>query len=164
MTGTDAHLARRAMFGQEELPGLAAVLNGQGPGAWHDTALEIDLPAAGDYRLGGTVLGHLDRLSDGSVLVASLEARLFDVSAGAEVPLSHRLVISYGPAQGITTTGGVWHHRATTPLDVLYTVASARTIRLQGRYQGPVAESGTTAAFMSAGGFRGRTLLNYSRL
>ncbi|MEY9935589.1 hypothetical protein ABH926_010271 [Catenulispora sp. GP43] len=96
-------------------------------GVWTDTPLEVDLPRAGTYDLDANVRG---RLGGTPAVNAYISARLWDVTAGAEVPQSERLVyqiIDLNP--GTAQAGG----NGTAPIDELITVDKPTTIRLQAR-------------------------------
>lgn len=151
-------------FGQVPLGGPAFILNELAAGQWHDAPLTITLPEAGTYQIGGAVYGHLDKTPN--TLGALLAAQLYDQTAGAVVPLSTRGVISFNESDGFTSTG-IWHNRATAPMDVQYTVSGPTTLVLQGRYSGPVASPGGglwSAAFLNNPGFFGSTFLNYRKI
>ncbi len=97
------------------------------PGTWTNTPLEVTLPRPGTYALNADVRG---RLSGVSPLNTYLSARLWNVTSGAEVPESARLVyqiINLNP--GHEQTGG----NQTAPISELVRVNRPTTIRLQAQ-------------------------------
>ncbi|MEU2264932.1 hypothetical protein ABZ568_00460 [Streptomyces olindensis] len=88
---------------------------------------ELTLPEAGIYEVIADVQGGI--IMPGSVANAWLGARLFDVTAGAVVPLSTRTVTLFSatPADGVTHT---LHGNASAA--ALYQVAGPVTIRVEG--------------------------------
>ncbi|WP_327345985.1 hypothetical protein [Streptomyces europaeiscabiei] len=94
------------------------------------------LPEAGVYEVIADVQGGV--IMPGSVVNAILQARLFDVTANAVVPLTTRTILLFAatPAVGVTHT---LHGNASAA--ALYQVAGPTTIRVEGLKR---VDSGTT--------------------
>jgi hypothetical protein len=125
------------------------------PGVWTDTPLEIKLPRAGTYELDADVRG---RLSGAPPLNTFVTARLWNVTSGAEVPESTRIVnqvIDINP--GAAYAG----HNQTASIHELIRVAGPTTIRLQAR--GDNAYGAADIAQIRSDG-QGYTTLRYSRV
>lgn len=94
------------------------------PGVWTDTPLEVNLPFPGEYELDADVRG---RLVGTSPVNAFITARLWDVTSGAAVSNSERLVY-----QSIGDAGtGQGSGNGTAPISELIRVTAPTTIRLQ---------------------------------
>ncbi|MFF2964230.1 hypothetical protein ACFVT1_36305 [Streptomyces sp. NPDC057963] len=102
------------------------------------TGAQLTLPEPGVYELVADVQGGL--IMVGSVSNAILQARLFDVTANAAVPLSTRSIFLFAatPADGVTHT---LHSNASAA--ALYQVAGPATIRVEALKR---VDSGTTTA------------------
>jgi hypothetical protein len=125
------------------------------PGTWTNTPLEVTLPRPGTYTLNADVRG---RLAGVSPLNTYLSARLWNVTSGAEVPESARLVyqiINLSP--GHDQAGG----NQTAPISELIRVRRPTTIRLQA--QGYNATGSATIAQVYSDGV-GYTALRYVRV
>ena len=125
------------------------------PNTWTDTPLEVTLPRAGTYALDADVRG---RLSGVSPLNTYLSARLWNVTSGAKVPESERLVyqiinLSPGGAQA----GG----NQTAPISELVRVTKPTRIRLQAQDNNAVGQA-TIAQVYSDN--VGHTSLRYARV
>jgi hypothetical protein len=124
-------------------------------GVWTNTPLEVTLPRRGTYELDADVRG---RLAGTSPLNTYLSARLWNVTAGAEVPESERLVyqiINLSP--GSARAGG----NQTAPISELISVTGPTRIRLQAQDNNDVGAA-TIAQVYSDGA--GRTSLRYVRV
>lgn len=124
-------------------------------GAWVDTGLTVDLPAAGTYQLDTTVRANLSADPGANVWV---RAHLYDVTAGADVPDSEVIV-----RQLITTvdTGALAGGNDSAPILVEYAVTGPTTIRLEAARQ--ISFGDTTAAGIGTGP-AGRTTLRWERV
>lgn len=100
------------------------------------TGAEVTLPQAGVYEVIADVQGGV--IMVGSVVNAIIQARLFDVTANAVVPLTARTLVLFAatPADGVTHT---LHGNASAA--ALYQVAGPTTIRVEGLKR---VDSGTT--------------------
>lgn len=125
------------------------------PGVWTDTPLEVTLPRPGRYALNADVRG---RLGGASPLNTYLSARLWNVTAGAAVPESERLVYQViNSAPGGEQAGG----NQTAPISELIRVARPTRIRLQAVDYNAVGTA-TIAQVYSDG--VGRTALRFVRV
>lgn len=102
------------------------------------TGAELTLPEAGVYEVIADMQGGV--IMVGSVSNAILQARLFDVTANAAVPLSTRSILLFAatPADGVTHT---LHSNASAA--ALYQVAGSTPIRVEALKR---VDSGTTTA------------------
>ncbi|WP_143668192.1 hypothetical protein [Streptomyces carpinensis] len=100
------------------------------------TGAQLVLPEAGVYEVVADV--QAGQIMVGSVNNAYMQTRLFDVTAGAVVPLTVRTVLflSATPSDGVTHT-----IQATASAAALYRVAGPATIRVEGLKH---VDSGTT--------------------
>jgi hypothetical protein len=181
MTGTDAHYhpaagAAAPVFGQVEMLTPVFSLRPFAEGAWTDvsldgtaTPLQITLPSAGTYRVGGTINSGID--VDPAIVPSSgsVQTRLFNVTAGAALTWSDRLGAFVSPATVTAdnpATSQPWSDQAQVGQDLIVTVAGPTTLRLQARYDtSGLYGTGTGAEIVSAVGVGvGPTLLNYSKL
>jgi hypothetical protein len=124
-------------------------------GVWTDTPLEVTLPRAGAYELDADVRG---RLAGNPAINTFMTARLWNVTAGAEVPQSERLVyqiIDLNP--GTAQAGG----NQTAPISELIKVTGRTTIRLQAEDNTTVGAA--TVAQVYSDGY-GYTTLRYERV
>ncbi|MEY9886701.1 hypothetical protein ABIA35_002335 [Catenulispora sp. MAP12-49] len=96
-------------------------------GVWTDTPVEVNLPHAGTYDLDANVRG---RLAGNPAVNAYITARLWNVTANAELPQSERLVYQIIDLNAGTAQAG---GNNTAPIDELVTVDKPTTIRLQAR-------------------------------
>lgn len=101
------------------------------------TGAQLTLPEAGVYEVIADVQGGV--IMQGSVSNAWLQARLFDVTANAAVPLTTRTITLFAatPAVGVIHT---LHGNASAA--ALYQVAGPTTIRVEGLKH---VDSGTTS-------------------
>ncbi|MEH0579125.1 MULTISPECIES: hypothetical protein [Streptomyces] len=101
------------------------------------TGAQLTLPEAGLYEVVADVQGGV--IMTGSVSNAWLQARLFDVTANAAVPLTTRTITLFAatPAVGVIHT---LHGNASAA--ALYQVAGPTTIRVEGLKH---VDSGTTS-------------------
>lgn len=107
----------------------------------------LTLPEAGLYEVIADVQGGV--IMVGSVVNATVQARLFDVTANAVVPLTARTLVLFAatPAVGVTHT---LHGNASAA--ALYRVTAPRTVRVEGLKH---VDSGTTTGeIVSAVNFR----------
>ncbi|WP_329361183.1 hypothetical protein [Streptomyces sp. NBC_01483] len=114
----------------------AASLQGSPFDTWVAVPGTLVLPEAGVYELDADVQGGV--IMVGSVVNAIIQARLFNVTANAVVPLSARTLVLFAatPAAGVTHT---LHGNASAA--ALYQVAGPTTIRVEGLKH---VDSGTT--------------------
>lgn len=100
------------------------------------TGALVALPEAGVYEVIADVQGGV--IMNGSVSNAYLQARLFDVTANAVIPLTTRTILLFAatPAASVHTL------QATASASALYQVAGPRTIRVEGLKH---VDSGTTS-------------------
>ncbi|MET8629648.1 hypothetical protein ABZW30_38975 [Kitasatospora sp. NPDC004669] len=127
------------------------------PGTWTDTPLEVTLPRAGTYELDADVRG---RLQGTAPLNVFMSARLWNVTSGAEVPESERLVyqiIDEKPHPGTAVDGG----NATAPISELIRVSGPTTIRLQAQEINAVGAAAIAQVYSDGVGF---TALRYDRV
>ncbi|MFE5587223.1 hypothetical protein [Kitasatospora sp. NPDC056531] len=125
------------------------------PGTWTDTPLEVTLPQAGTYELDADVRG---RLAGNPSLNVYMSARLWNVTAAAEVPESERLVyqiINGNP--GTAQAGG----NQTAPISELIRVSGPTTIRLQAQEINAVGAATVAQVYSDGVGF---TALRYDRV
>lgn len=124
-------------------------------GVWTDVPLQVVLPHAGTYDLDADVRG---RLAVTPAANSFITARLWNVTAGAEVPLSERQVyqiidLNTGTAQA----GG----NETAPIEEQITVSGPTTIMLQALRTDAVGHA--SIAQIYSDGF-GRTSLRFNRI
>jgi hypothetical protein len=125
------------------------------PGAWTDTPLQVTLPKRGTYALNADVRG---RLSGVPPLNTYISARLWNVTAGAAVSESERLVYQIIDLNsGGARAGG----NQTAPISELIRVAGPTTIRLQAEDNNAVGTAGIAQIYSDGVGF---TSLRYVRV
>ncbi|KUN32546.1 hypothetical protein AQJ11_03190 [Streptomyces corchorusii] len=155
MTGTAAGL-RFVEHGYAVLP-APVNLQPTASGVWVDTGLQITLPGAGRYQLDTTVRGNLQ--ARGADFNVWLQARLWDVTAGAVVPDSECIVQQYWLTQAdVASVGG----NASASVLIEYSVPGSRTIRLEAariNLQGASIEAGIGSDTVS-----GRTTMRFERV
>jgi hypothetical protein len=100
------------------------------------TSAQLVLPEAGVYELIADVQGSI--AWGAGVTNAIIDARLFDVTAGAAIPLSARRIILFTD-QNATGTNGI---QADASAAALYQVAGPTTIRVEGSWR---TDSGVTS-------------------
>jgi hypothetical protein len=125
------------------------------PGVWTDTPLQVTLPRAGTYELDADVRG---RLQGTPAVNTYITARLWNVTAGAEVPQSERLVyqiIDLNP--GTALAGG----NQTAPISELIKVTGRTTIRLQAEDNNAVGAASIAQVYSDGSGY---TTLRYERV
>jgi hypothetical protein len=125
------------------------------PGTWTDTPLEVTLPLAGTYELNADVRGRLAGIPSLNVYMS---ARLWNVTAAAEVPESERLVyqiIDQNP--GNAQAGG----NQTAPISELIRVSGPTTIRLQAQENNAVGTATVAQVYSDGVGY---TALRYDRV
>lgn len=100
------------------------------------TGAQLTIPEAGVYEVIADVQGGV--IMNGSVSNAYLQARLFDVTANAVIPLTTRTILLFAatPAASVHTL------HATASASALYQVAGPTTIRVEGLKH---VDSGTTS-------------------
>ncbi|WP_405893702.1 hypothetical protein OG272_15680 [Streptomyces sp. NBC_00104] len=128
-------------------------LGGSPYDTWVPVPATLTLPEAGVYELDADVQGGV--IMQGSVSNAIVQARLFNVTAGAVVPLTTRTLVLFAatPAVGVTHT---LHGNASA--SALYQVAGPTTIRVEGLKH---VDSGTTTGeVVSATNFRFKKISN----
>jgi hypothetical protein len=96
-------------------------------GVWSNTPLVVHLPDAGTYELDANVRG---RLSGNPVINTFITARLWNITTGAALPRSERLV--YQVIDG-NATGAAVGGNATVPISELVTVGGPTDIQVQAR-------------------------------
>jgi hypothetical protein len=99
------------------------------------TGAQLVLPEAGVYEVVADVQGSI--AWGVGVTNAIIDAHVFDVTAGVEVPLSVRRIILFTD-QAATGTNGI---QANASAGALYQVAGPTTIRVEGSWR---TDSGTT--------------------
>jgi len=95
------------------------------PGVWTNIPVQVFLPTAGTYDLDANVRGRLAGIPSVNTFIT---ARLWNATAGAEVPQSERLVYQVIDGNAGTAQAG---GNATAPIDELITVTGPTTIVLQ---------------------------------
>lgn len=125
------------------------------PGVWTDVPVQVVLPRAGTYQIDADVRG---RLSGTPSVNTYITARLWDVTTGAAVPHSERLVhqIIDGNA-GAALTGG----NATAAIDELITVDGPTTIAVQAVRRDAVGAASIAQIYSDSAGY---TSLRYDRV
>jgi len=124
-------------------------------GVWTDIPVQVVLPRAGTYELDANVRG---RLSGTPAINTYITARLWDVTTGAEVPQSERLVYQIIDTNaGNAQAGG----NATAPISELIQVGGPTVIGLQATDTN-AAGAADIAQIYSDG--RGYTSLRYDRV
>ncbi|WP_405893704.1 hypothetical protein OG272_15690 [Streptomyces sp. NBC_00104] len=155
MPGTSASL-RLIEHGYAVLP-QSVNLQPTASGAWVDTGLQLTLPSAGTYQLDTTVRGNLQ--ASGNNFNVWLQARLWDITAGAVVPDSECIVQQYWLTQAdVASLGG----NAAASVLIEYSVPGPRSIRLEAsriNLQGASIQAGIGSDTVS-----GRTTLRYERV
>jgi hypothetical protein len=96
-------------------------------GAWTGTPLRLHLPAAGTYTIDANVRG---RLQGTAPLNTWITARLWNVTAGAPVPDSERLIYQVIDTNPANQFG---NGNQTTSISELVTVTKPETIELQAQ-------------------------------
>ncbi|MFI9591207.1 hypothetical protein [Nonomuraea sp. NPDC052265] len=155
MTGTAAGL-RLAEHGYAALP-APVNLQPTASGTWVNTGLQITLPSAGIYQLDANVRGNLQ--ASGSDFNVWLQARLWDITAGAVVPDSECIVQQYWFTQAAAASLG---GNAVASVLIEYSVPGPRSIRLEAariNLRGTTIEAGIGSDTVS-----GRTTLRYGRV
>ena len=124
-------------------------------GVWTDVPVQVVLPRAGTYELDANVRGRLSGVPSVNTYIT---ARLWDVTAGAEVPQSERLVyqIIDGNA-GDAQAGG----NATAPISELIRVTGPTTIGLQATDTNAVGAASIAQIYSDGYGY---TSLRYDRV
>ncbi|MGW2378041.1 hypothetical protein [Kitasatospora sp. NPDC001683] len=151
---SDANAAPTAPAANSGIAKLHSIVN-LPPGTWTDTPLEITLPRAGTYELDADVRGRLAGIPSLNVYMS---ARLWNVTAAAEVPESERLVyqiINGNP--GDAQAGG----NQTAPISELIRVSGPTTIRLQAQEINAVGAATVAQVYSDGVGF---TALRYDRV
>jgi len=124
-------------------------------GVWTDVPVQVLLPKAGTYELDADVRG---RLSGTPAVNTYITARLWNVSAGAAVPKSERLVYQVIDTNaGDAQAGG----NATAPISELISVNGPTTIKLQATDTNSVGAA--TIAQIYSDGY-GYTSLRFDRV
>lgn len=125
------------------------------PGTWTDTPLEVTLPRPGTYALNADVRG---RLAGVSPLNTYLSARLWNVTSGAKVPESERLIYQIiNLSQGNAQAGG----NRTAPISELVRVTRPTKIRLQAQDTNAVGTATIAQVYSDNAGY---TALRYVRV
>ena len=112
------------------LPAGIATLRGTEtlpPGTWVNTPLQVRLPRPGTYAIDANVRGRLQGIP---ALNTFITARLWNVTSGAEVQFSDRIVnqeFDLNPRPAAIASN------RTAPIAALVTVTRPTTIRLQAR-------------------------------
>jgi hypothetical protein len=125
------------------------------PGVWTGTPLEVTLPRSGTYELDADVRGRLAGIPPVNTYIT---ARLWDVTSGAEVPQSERLVyqiIDDNP--GDAQAGG----NQTAPISELIKVTGPTTIMLQAQDNNAVGAAAIAQIYSDGHGY---TTLRYDRV
>jgi hypothetical protein len=125
------------------------------PGVWTFTPVAVTLPRSGTYELDADVRG---RLSGSPPVNTYITARLWNVTSGAEVPQSERLVyqiIDDNP--GDAPAGG----NQTAPISELITVTGPTTIMLQAADINATGAAGIAQIYSDGVGY---TTLRYERV
>lgn len=124
-------------------------------GAWTSTPLEVTLPGPGTYELNADVRG---RLSGVPPINTYITARLWNVTSGAAVPESERLVNQIIDVNaGNKDTGG----NQTAPISELVRVKKSTKIRLQARRIDATGAATISQIYSDASGY---TSLRYERI
>ncbi|WP_019061697.1 hypothetical protein [Streptomyces prunicolor] len=100
------------------------------------TGAQLVLPEAGIYEVVADVQGSIGWAA--GVSNAIIDARVFDVTAGAQVPLTARRIILFTDQTATGTTG----IQANASAAALYQVAGPTTIRVDGSWR---TDAGTTS-------------------
>jgi hypothetical protein len=124
-------------------------------GTWTSTPLEVRLPHAGTYAIDANVRG---RLQGTPSLNTFITARLWNVTAKAEVPYSDRVVYQL---IDLNTESSAIGGNQTAPISELVRVDRPTTIDLQAEN---VSGIGTTAIAQVASDANGYTTLRYVRV
>lgn len=146
---TSTSAARPAFPADTGISTLHTAVNLPGNGTWTSTPLQVTLPGPGTYELDANVRG---RLAGSGTVNSYISARLWDVTANAQVLYSNRLIY-----QIINTAGG----NATAPISELIQVAGPTTIQLQA--QDNNATGAASIAQIYSDGF-GYTTLRFVRV
>ncbi|MFF1834237.1 hypothetical protein ACFVXE_08530 [Streptomyces sp. NPDC058231] len=93
-----------------------------------DPATNLVLPTSGTYELVADIQGS--QSWGAAVVNAIIDARIFDVTAGATVPRTDRRVILIG-----STTTGANGIQANASCGALYTVTGPTTVQVQGSWR-----------------------------
>lgn len=120
---------------------------------WQNTGLQIVLPEAGAYRLGGVVQCRIAPTGPGGS-GGWVYYRLFDVTAGVEVPRAGGLMQQ--------TADSSESDYLSSPISTHYTVTQPTTLRLEG--QGGVSGAGATNQIQVAGAPFAGTHVNFEKL
>ncbi|MDH6489665.1 hypothetical protein [Streptomyces sp. SAI-127] len=91
---------------------------------------DLLLPVAGLYEVTADVQGSIG--GTGSLTNAIVDARVFDVTAGAAVPMAERRVILFTDQSAEPVVHGV---QADASAAALYQVASPTTVRVEGSWR-----------------------------
>ncbi|CAL9613176.1 hypothetical protein SUDANB1_05670 [Streptomyces sp. enrichment culture] len=115
----------------------AVSLDGAAANTWTPvTGAQLVLPEAGVYELVADVQGSIAWAA--GVSNAIIDARIFNVTTGAEVPMTARRVILFTDQAAAGTTG----IQANASASALYQVAGPTTIRVDGSWR---TDSGVTS-------------------
>jgi hypothetical protein len=156
MTAAYAQTSTSAAPALAPVTGIAVLgtnVNLPGSGSWTGTPLQVRLLTPGTYELDADVRG---RLQGAPPVNSYITARLWNVTAGAEVPQSERLV--YQIIDGNTQAGG----NQTAPISELVRVTSPTTIQLQAKDNNAAVPA--SIAQIYSGGFDGYTTLRFVRV
>lgn len=121
----------------------------QANGTYQDTGVSVSLPAAGTYKISANVRGTVT-MATGTI--GYIAAKLYNSTDAADVTNSERLVTLAG------STGSAF--QATAPIDIIITVAAAKTIKLYAKRDSATSWTTTTVLSNTAG----RTNLSYIRI
>lgn len=120
------------------------------PGVWTATPLQVTLPHAGRYAIDADVRGRLNGVPP---LNTDIVARLFDATAGVEVPRSERLIYQI---INNTTAGSGGNQTAT--ISELVTVNGPTTIRLDAEHNDATGAPNIAQIYSDSAGY---TTLRY---
>ncbi|GAA2697425.1 hypothetical protein [Nonomuraea recticatena] len=155
MTGTAAGL-RLVEHGYAALPAPVS-LQATASGTWVDSGLQVTLPRAGVYQMDANVRGNIE--VSGSSFNVWLQARLWDVAAGAVVPDSECIVQQFSLQQAAPADFG---ENGKASILIEYSVPGPRSIRLEASRTNFV--GATTQAGIGSDTVAGRTTLRYRRV
>ncbi|CAL9284133.1 hypothetical protein [Streptomyces sp. SudanB182_2057] len=131
-------------------------LQGTPSGRWVNTTVVVTLPRPGTYLLDADVRGRV--AGDGNArLLASVQARLWNITNGTLVPRSERLVTH----MNMPPLSGPVARQATAPISERITVNRETVIRLQVRRVNSVGQTYRADIFSDGAG---RTSLRYQRV
>lgn len=164
MTGTDAHYHRPPVYGQATATGIVSLVGVSNTDWLPVPGAQITLPAAGTYEIWADVHGGI--VASDPPVDESLTGRIYDVTAGAEIPETLTPIVTLTHPEPVSTDWGV-ATQATAAIRWIIQVTGPTVLRLEAAHNvGPNSNgAGPGAGASGVGGdFRGQTRIGFVRL